>query len=291
MKKTAVIAVSTGCLDYLDLNPENLFIIRCKIIIGDKTYDDYVDINASDFYDTIKNDTSVVPSSSMPAIGEILETLETIEKKGYENVLIITISSELSGTYQTCKMAANSFEGNLNVKVLDTKNAAISEGFISIEALRLIDEDKLSLDEMYTYLEKLSLAREQYFMVDNLRLLVKNGRLSGAKGLMGRLLKMKPILKVNDEGKIVPHEKIRTQRKALEVMTDQVIEALKGRKNVVITYDTSDNQEGFDYVKSRIEQMYPDFKSYAAPITPVIGAHTGAGTVGIAFFDLDEAQK
>ena len=290
MKKTAVIAVSTGCLDYLDIDSKNLFMIRCKIIIGDNTYDDYVDINASTFYETIKNDTSIVPTSSMPAIGEIIETLETVEKEGYENVLIISISSQLSGTYQTCKMAANNFEGNLNIKVLDTKNAAISEGFISLEALRLIDEGT-SVDDIYTYLEKLSLSRQQYFMVDNLRLLVKNGRLSGAKGMMGRLLKMKPILQVNEEGKIVPFEKVRTQRKALEKMVDHVIEELKGRNNVVITYDTSDNEEGFDYVKSRIEQYYPDFKSYAAPITPVIGAHTGVGTVGVAFFDLDEARK
>jgi len=290
LKKTAVVAVSTGCLDYLDIEHDNLFIIRCKILMGDKTYDDYVDLNASTFYDMIKNDDSLVPSSSMPAIGEINETFEAIEKAGYENTLVITISSQLSGTYQTCIMAANNYEGNLNIKVLDTKNAAISEGFISLEALRLIEEDK-PLDDIVAYLEKLSLARKQYFMVDNLRLLVKNGRLSGAKGLMGRLLKMKPILEVNDEGKIVPFEKVRTQRKALEKMVDHVLEDLKDLKNFVVTYDTSDNKEGFEYVKNRIEEAHPDHRHYAAPITPVIGAHTGHGTVGVAYFDLDKAKK
>ncbi len=290
MKRTAIIAVSTGCLDYLDLDHDNLFIIRCKIIMKDKTYNDYIDIKASDFYETIKSDSSVVPTSSMPALGEINETLETIEKAGYDNALFITISSELSGTYQTCVMAKNAYEGNLNIEVLDSKNAAISEGYLTLEALRMVKEDA-DLKDIIAYLEALRISRKQYFMVDNLRLIVKNGRLSGAKGFMGRVLKMKPILEVNDDGKIVPFEKIRTQKKALERMVDLVLEDLKDIENFVITYDTSDNEEGFDYVKSRIDQAHPNNTHYAAPITPVIGAHTGHGTVGIAYFNLDKLKK
>jgi len=290
MKKTAVIAVSTGCLDYLDLSHENLFIIRCKIIMGDKIYDDFVDMNADDFYSALKNDTSLVPTSSMPSLGEINETLETIEKKGYEEVIINTISSQLSGTYQTCEMAKRSYEGDLEIHLVDTLNAAISEGFLSIEALRLIEEGKTA-KEIVPHLEKLRTARTQFFMVDNLRLLVKNGRLSGAQGFMGRMLKIKPILKVNDEGKIVPHEKIRTQKKSLDRMVELILEELKGLDNFAIMYNTSDNKEGFEYVKSRIDAIHPKNKNYVAPITPVIGAHTGTGTVGVACFDLGAAKK
>jgi fatty acid-binding protein DegV len=70
-------------------------------------------------------------------------------------------------------------------------------------------------------------------------------------------------------------------------MVDHVLDDLKTIKNFVITYDTSDNKEGFDYVKSRIDEAYPNNRFYAAPITPVIGCHTGVGTVGIAYFNLD----
>jgi len=289
MKKTAVVAVSTGCLDYLDINHDNLYMVRCKIVLRDDTYDDYTEIKADDFYQTIKQDTSLVPTSSMPSIGEITQTFEQIESSGYESAILISISSQLSGTFQTAQMAANSYEGNLNIQVLDTKNAAISEGFISLEALRLIDEGA-SVTDIMAYLSTLSLARRQYFMVDNLRLLVKNGRLSGAKGFMGRMLKMKPILQVNDEGKIVPFEKVRTQNKALKKMVDTILDDLATVDDFVITYDTSDNKEGFEYVFNRIEKHYPNHRYYAAPITPVIGAHTGAGTVGVAYFDLAKAR-
>jgi DegV family protein with EDD domain len=108
---------------------------------------------------------------------------------------------------------------------------------------------------------------------------------------MGRILKIKPILQVNDEGKIVPFEKVRTINKALKKMGDQILEDLEGKKNFVVTYDTSDNKEGFEYIFNRIEEKYPNHTHYAAPITPVIGAHTGVGTVGVAYFDLDEAKN
>ena len=99
-------------------------------------------------------------------------------------------------------------------------------------------------------------------------------------------MKIKPILQVNDEGKIVPFEKIRTTRKALIKMVNYVIEDCKKLDDFVITYDTSDNIEGLEYIKQRMEVEFPGYKYYEAPITPVIGCHTGVGTVGIAYFDL-----
>ncbi len=287
--KTAVVAISTGCLDYLNIKNDNLYMLRCKIILEGKSYDDYVDMDANTFYEKIKADKSLLPSSSMPSIGEIETLFETLEKKQYKQVLVLTISSALSGTYQTIQMAKKQYSGAMQIHLLDTKNAAMSEGFIVLEALKALD-NHTPLDSVISYLEKLSLSRKQYFMVDSLRLLVKNGRLSGASGFLGSLLKIKPILEVNQEGRIVPYEKVRTQRKALENMVNHVLADLEHIENFVITYNTSDNTEGFEYVKQRIEAVYPNSRSYAAPITPVIGCHTGHGTVGIAYFNLDSLK-
>ncbi len=287
--KTAVVAISTGCLDYLDINQEHLYILRCKIILEGKSYEDYVDIDAKTFYERIKADKNIIPTSSMPSIGEVQTLFEALESKNYENVIILTISSALSGTFQTIQMAAKQFEGTLKIHLFDTKNAAISEGFLTLHTLELLKQDK-SVDDIIQVLQKLSLSRKQYFMVDSLRLLVKNGRLSGASGFLGSVLKIKPILEVNDEGKIVPFEKVRTQKKALENMVNHVLQDLETINDFVITYNTSDNLEGYEYVKSRIEAVYPNVKSYAAPITPVIGCHTGHGTVGIAYFNMDSLK-
>ena len=288
MSKKAVIATSTSCLDYLNVNEDNLFILRMKILMGEDTLEDYVDITADEFYTRLNKDKNLVPSSSMPSIGEFLDLLEKLEKQGYEEVLTITISSELSGTYGILKAAIeNNYEGSMKVYVLDSRNAAISEGYIDLEALRLFKEGK-SFEETIEFLELLRINRKQYFMVDNLRLFVANGRLSGAAGFLGSMMKIKPILEVNDEGKIVPFEKIRTTRKALTKMVEYVIEDCKKLDDFVVTYDTSDNIEGLEYIKQRMEIEFPGYKYYEAPITPVIGCHTGVGTVGIAYFDLSK---
>lgn len=284
--KLAVIATSTSCLDYTDIKEENLRIWRMKITIENKTYDDFIEITADTFYDKLLANKNLVPSSSMPSPGELHDLLDELEKKGYEEVILITISSELSGTYNATNAALNAYEGNIKVHVVDSRNAAMSEGFLSMEALRLIKEDKTA-EEIVAYLEKLRINRKQYFMVDNLRLFVANGRLSGASGFIGSMFKIKPILEVNDAGKIVPFKKIRTQKRALEEMVELVINDLKTIDNFIVTYDTSNNIEGLTYIKERMAEAYPNYNFIEAPITPVIGCHTGIGTVGIAYFDLD----
>ena len=285
MNKTAVIATSTSSLDYIENNYDNLRILRMKIIMNDDTYNDFIEITASNFYKRLAEDTSLVPSSSMPSIGELFEMLEQLEKEGYKDVIITTISSELSGTYNVCLMAKNQYEGKINIHVVDTLNAAITEGFLSLEALRLIKED-VSAKEVVEYLENLRLKRKQYFMVNNLRLFVANGRLSGASGFIGSMFKIKPILEVNDKGKIVSLEKIRTQKKSLSRMADIILGDLEKVDKFIMTYISSENLDGLSYIKSRIEEVYPNHLYIEAPITPVIGCHTGVGTVGVAFFDL-----
>jgi DegV family protein with EDD domain len=286
MSKIAVVATSTGCLDYTDISADNLRIWRMKITLNEDTYDDYVEITAEAFYDRLLNDTSLVPSSSMPSPGELHNILKDLEQNGYEEAIIITISSLLSGTFNATSLALSTYDGNIKATVVDSRNAAISEGFLSIEALRLIEAGK-SVKEIVTYLEKLRINRKQYFMVDNLRLFVANGRLSGASGFVGSMFKIKPILEVNDDGKIVPFKKIRTQKRALKEMVELVIEDLKQLDNFIVTYDTSNNLEGLAYIQQRMEEAFPNYRYIAAPITPVIGCHTGVGTVGIAYFDLN----
>lgn len=287
MSKIAVISTSTGSLDYINEKFDNLRILRMKIILNDETFNDFVDITASEFYDRLSSDKSLVPSSSMPAIGEFLTLLEDLENDGYDEVIVTTISSELSGTYNVCLMGKNQYPGKLKIHVVNTLNAAITEGYLTLVALRQIKEGK-SASQIVKYLEALRIKRKQYFMVDNLRLFVANGRLTGAAGFIGSMFKIKPILEVNNDGKIVSLEKIRTQKKSLERMTEIILNDLKDVKDFIMTYISSDNLEGIEFVKNKINEVYPNHKFIEAPITPVIGCHTGVGTVGVAFFDLSK---
>ncbi|MCK5388765.1 MAG: DegV family EDD domain-containing protein, partial [Candidatus Izimaplasma sp.] len=206
MSKIAVIATSTGSLDYLDLKNENLKILRLKILAGDNEYSDFVELTAEKFYGMLKTDKNLVPSSSLPSIGELLEMLEEVEKEGYEEVIITTISSQLSGSYQIGVMGQTQYEGNLKIYVVDSLNAGPAEGYLSIVALRLLEEGKTA-EEVVAFLETLKMKKKHYLLVDNLRLFIANGRLSGASGFIGSMLKIKPILEVTLEGKIESFEK------------------------------------------------------------------------------------
>lgn len=284
-KKRAVIATSTGSLDYVDFKHDDLRMLRMKIILEGKEYNDFVELSAEEFYNRLENDHKLVPTSSMPSPGELYEELDKLVEEGYEEVIVIPISSKLSSSFDVLTQAAKVYDGDIEVTVVDSKNAAISEGWLSIEALRLMDEG-VSTKDIISHLEFIRTNRKQYFMVDNLRLFVANGRLSGASGFVGSMFKIKPILEVNDEGAIVSFKKIRSQKRALKEMVELVIEDCKKLDDFVVTYNTSNNLEGLKYVMDRMEEEFPGYVHYAAPITPVIGCHTGVGTVGIAYFDL-----
>ncbi|MHA1702824.1 MAG: DegV family protein [Promethearchaeota archaeon] len=285
MSKIAVIATSTGSLDYLDLKKENLKILRLKILAGDNEYSDFVELTAEKFYGMLNADKNLVPSSSLPSIGELLEMLEEVEKEGYEEVIIITISSQLSGSYQVGLMGQKQYEGNLKIHVVDSLNAGPAEGYLSIVALRLLEKGKTA-KETIVFLEALKMKKKHYLLVDNLRLFIANGRLSGASGFIGSVLKIKPILEVTLEGKIESFIKIRTARKALMRMVEVVLADLEKMDDFIVIYETSDNLEAIEYVKNAVEAVYPKHKQLQAPITPVIGCHTGTGAIGVAFYDL-----
>ena len=287
MSKIAVIATSTGSLDYLDLKDKNLKILRLKILAGDNEYSDFVELTAEKFYGMLKTDKNLVPSSSLPSIGELLDMLAEVEKEGYEEVIITTISSQLSGSYQVGMMGQKQYEGKLKIHVVDSLNAGPAEGYLSLEALRLLKEGKSAL-EVVAFLEALKMKKKHYLLVDNLRLFIANGRLSGASGFIGSMLKIKPILQVTLEGKIESLEKIRTAKKALIKMVEIVLADLKEMDDFIMIYETSDNLEAIKYVKDAVEVAYPNHKNFQAPITPVIGCHTGTGAIGIAFYNLSK---
>ena len=107
MKKIAILACSNAGLDYLDC-PKDIRILRSVIHFGtDESYNDFVDMDAKTFYERIKNDPNDIPKTSYVSIGKMIETFEELEKEGYDEALVIVISSELSGLYEAVKRTAS----------------------------------------------------------------------------------------------------------------------------------------------------------------------------------------
>jgi DegV family protein with EDD domain len=283
MKKIAILTCSNAGLDYLDY-PKDIRILRSVIHFGtDESYNDFVDMDAQTFYKRIQDKPNDIPKTSYVSIGTMIETFEELEKEGYEEALVIVISSELSGLYEAVKRTAS--EVNIKVTAFDSKTLAYGEAYMVLEAHRLAEEGK-NIEEIVSYLEKIRDNDKVFFAVDTLLYLVKNGRLSKLSGTLGTMLQLKPLLVLGDNGKVETLEKIRTTHKAHMRVLEKYIEETKD-KNVLTYISHAHADEYVDWFKSKIKEAFPKREVIVAYLTPVVGAHTGPKGIGVGYIVLD----
>lgn len=286
MTKIAIMTDVNAGLDYIGYDP-GIHTLRSIINFGDEHFIDGIEIKADAFYKRLVDD-KIIPSTSAPTVGDAMVALENYVKEGYTDVIMYSISYKLSSIGQMVETLKPEFEGKLRIHVIDTKTAAFSQGYLALEAKKMADEGK-SVEEIIKRSEYLIENNCTYFVVDNLMYLVKNGRLSGASGIAGTLIKIKPILTIDKEGAIVKAEAIRTHRKAVERAIEIVSEVIESNKKVVLfVYHTVREEDGKTLCKY-FEEKYPSLgKVELKVITPAVGAHIGYGVLGFSYFILEK---
>lgn len=282
MSKVAILACSNAGLDYLDY-PKDIIILRSAVHFGtDESYDDFVDMDAKTFYERIAKNPNDIPKTSFVTIGKMIQYFEQLEKEGYEEALVITISSKLSGLFEAVKRTAS--EVKIKVTAFDSLTLAYGEAYMVLEAHRLAAEGK-SVAEIIPYLEKIRDNDCIYFAVDTLLYLVKNGRLSKLQGTLGTMLQMKPLLVLADDGKVTSLEKIRTTHKAQQRVLEKYLEDTKDI-NVITHISHAHNEEAAKWFKAEIQKVYPKREVVVAYLTPVVGAHTGPKGIGVGYIKI-----
>lgn len=280
MSKIGIIACGNSGIDYID-HPYDIPVLRSVLMVGGKEYHDFVDIKATDFYNMLLENKELSPSTAQVSTGFVLEEYKRMFKKGYDEILVISISKELSGTYQGCLLAANMLPDK-KITVFDSKTVSYPEAKMILEAARMAKEDK----ELPEIIERLEMIRDHnsvYFSVETLRYLVKNGRLSGASGFLGSMLKLKPMLEITKLGKIEAIEKIRTIRKATDRLIEKFLEELKDKDSEVFIIEANSGDR-VNYIREKVLEARPDLETIKAyPLTPVVGAHAGPGVVGLGY--------
>ncbi len=279
--KRAILDTSTGCLDYFE-NPYDIKIIRFAIYFGEERYVDGVDLKAEGFYKRLKEEPESIPQSSQPSPGELLELFEGLIEEGYEEAIVTTISRHLSGVYNGILTVSKILEDRIKIHLFDTKTVCFPEGFYALEAARMTEEGK-SVEEIFSHFENLQKNTKIYFAVDNLKYLVKNGRLSGASGFVANVFQIKPLLQVQPTGLIEVVEKIRTTRKALKRVAEKFVEESTGRKyHAYLVY--TGNPDLKDYLKDEIHTLAGITDLVEIPCTPIVGCHVGGDAIGIGVF-------
>lgn len=282
-KKIGLLLCGNSGVDYMDLKYPHK-IMRSTLILDNKEYEDFVDITAEEFYKAVDANPDIDLSTSQISTGRVAEIYEEFKKEGYSDVIVISISSKLSGTYQGAVLAKDLVEG-INIHVVDSKSVSYGQYYLALKAVELIEEGK-DAKEIKDYLETLPEKLNIYVLVDTLKYLVKNGRLSQASGFLGTLLKIKPLLKIIEDGSLVPYEKIRTTKRARQRLFDIIVDETKD-KNVELFIAYTNNKDLAKEIKNELIKINSNYKVSIVPLTPVVGAHAGPGTLGIGYIELD----
>ncbi|MDD3842773.1 MAG: DegV family protein [Candidatus Izemoplasmatales bacterium] len=279
MSKIGIAVCGNSGIDYA-MHDKKIRVFRSLLFMRGKEYEDFIDIAADDFYDEIVKYPDIDIHTAQTSTGDILKMYQDMQAVGYTELIIITISQFLSGTYQNAVLAAKMID-NIIIHVFDSHTVSYVEAKMAHVAQKMADEDKTS-EAILSTLEKIRDNNHIYVTVDTLKYLVKNGRLSGAAGFFGMMLKLKPLLEVNKEGKVITIDKIRTTQRARAEMTDKFIKEIAGKDVEIFIIYTNNYDEMLELKKELMERSgRTDVRM--VPLTPVVGCHAGPGTMGLGY--------
>lgn len=254
-------------------------IVALKVMDDEETYRDRIDLDIEDIYRKMTVEKKQL-KTSQPSPEDFLKVFQSAAAVG-DDILVLVLSKELSGTYQSAKIAESMLESKVRIEILDTNQVTLSQKLLILEAVQYRDEGK-SFDEIVSHVKEMMEKVSVMAVIDTLEYLVRGGRLSKTAGFAGTLIDLKPIVTVKD-GRVALIAKARGKKKALEKLYAKILEegGIDLSKRMILIYSGS-----ADYVMMLKEFLASKGICVEAmnPIGCVIGAHVGPGACGIAYF-------
>lgn len=287
--KIAIVTDSTSYLPQEIVDKYHITVVPIEVVFNTKTYREDIDITTSEFYDLLQ-ESPELPSTAQPSLGEMMNVYDKLAKEGYDTVISIHLASTISGFVNNLKSAAQTID-NINVVVYDSHITVRLMGYLAQEAARMAQENK-PLDEIVARLDSLRASIGESFVVDDLKNLVKGGRLSNASAVIGTFLNIKPLLEFdNQTHAIVAYDKVRSMKKAKLKAEEKLANAMQEADYPLrlLVIDADDKEAG-DRWAQELREKYPDNTLERSYFGPVIGAHLGKGALAIAWIrDFDKS--
>lgn len=280
-KKVNIIVDSTA--DITEDVKERLTVVPLTLRFGDEEYIEGVTIQKKEFYQKLI-ESDVLPKTSQAAPADFEDVFEKIVAAG-ESAVVITLSSKLSGTWQSAMIAAREYEDS--VYVVDSRSVAIGAAILAKLALRLVDEG-MGASEIAERLEK---EREKICliaMLDTLEYLKKGGRISAAAAFAGGVLSIKPVVCIRD-GEIVILGKARGSKQGNNLLVSEIRKTggIDFTKPILLGYTGLDDTLLQKYIEDSKALWEEGISSLETTmIGSVIGTHAGPGAVAVAFFSV-----
>ena len=257
----------------------NIEMIPLQLYLEGEIYEDLSPkLPIEEFYNRMKN--GAVPQTAQINELSAKEYFENLLAKG-DDVLHISFSSALSGNTSTIIRVAEELnkENKNKVVVVDSLNASVGEGLLVLLANEIRNQGK-SIDEVAEYVKSMIPNVKSYFTVDNLKYLVRGGRISKLSGVIGSLLSIKPILKVNAEGKLVSDKKVISRKKSINELVEICASNANTTYPLYITHAVAEDEANI--LADKINEAV-GIRPTICDLTQVIGAHTGPGLLAVFF--------
>ena len=285
-KPVAVLTDSTASIPEELLEELKIRTVAYYIHRGQEVLRDLVTIQRKEFLEWLATATSL-PTTASPGPGDYIQAYKELAESGAEEIVSIHMTSKASGAYQAACVAQSMLKEqmpDLRVEVIDTRNAALCQGWMAIEAARAALSG-LRLDEVAAKVKAMIPVTHLLMTADTLRYLYMGGRIGKARHLVGSLLNIKPLIGVED-GVIAPLGVARSRNQAYQSMVDK-IEAVVGKSRVKIAYVHAGARQEVEKIKNIVEERLNAVESLIGELSPALAVHTGPGTAGLCYFPVE----
>ncbi len=279
-KNTAIVVDSTADFPEAPQRFANWRVVPLYVRFGDESYKDYVELDPAAFYARLRT-AAETPSTSQPTPGDFLAVYE--ELAGYERILSLHIAGKLSGTIESARAAAKLL-GDDRVRTLDSQSASAAIAMLGLAIQRRLERGT-SDDEVEKLVERYRNASELLFTVDTLEYLARGGRIGRARAWAGELLNIKPILTIKD-GEVIPVKRVRGNRKAFLEFESAFTSSTRDAPSLRVGIAQAEAPERAQALTELVQRTRPAAElELVTTLGPVVGTHSGPGTVGFFWFD------
>ena len=269
-------------LEFIRENNIELISLRVKYESEDLPDDLGQSIKYEDFYNKIKS--GVIPTTSQANAYYFEEEFRKHSKLN-KSIIYIGFSSALSGCVNSARIAKEIIEEEIpqaDITVIDSKSASLGLGLLVYNAAEMIKEGKTK-EEIVKWIEENKLKVNHWFTVDDLNHLKRGGRISGTVAIVGTMLNIKPIMHVDTEGRLIPVTKVKGRKKSIKELFERLKEHIVNPEEQTIFISHGDCLEEAEVLRDLILSQYKVKDCIINYVGPVIGSHSGPGTIALFF--------
>lgn len=276
--KTAIVTDSASYLSAADVEKYDIHVVPITVIFGQQTYLENVEITSKEFYERMRT-APELPTTTQITLGQMQTMYDQLAAAGYDAVISIHLSSGITSFITNLESYLPNVT-NIKVYPFDSLITAAGEADMVLLAAKLVAAG-YTPEQVIEQLKKIRETTDVYFVVDNLSHLVRTGRLSNASGLVGNLLRIKPVLTFQD-GKIVAIQKERTMRRAYTAIKAKLAAAINAADYPLrVTIENGNNPKLQAEWTADLKASFPDLTIDEGEIGPVVGVHVGEGGMGL----------